>query len=49
MLHSVVCFFDGFVTWQTPVSFLAGVGAANIYLKWMPKITMQREDDVQEA
>lgn len=50
MLSAVTCYLDGFMTWQTPVSFLAGVGAAQIAHRWVPKVTIERdEDDVQEA
>lgn len=42
-------FLDGFYTWQTPVSFLAGVGVAQIIHRWMPRITIEKEDDVQEG
>lgn len=34
----------GFVTWQTPVSFLAGVGAHHLYCK----VWRDREKSVQE-
>ena len=50
MLETVNGFIDGFATWQTPVSFLAGYGAAKLVTRYMPKIVIeQEEDDVQEA
>jgi hypothetical protein len=49
MLETVTGFVDGFATWQTPVSFLAGYGAAQLVRRYMPKIEIEKDDDVQEA
>lgn len=49
MYETVLAFTDGFATWQTPVSFLAGYGAAKLVTRYMPKIKIEKDDDVQEA
>jgi len=49
MVEIVTGFVDGFVTWQTPVSFLAGYGAAKLVTRYMPEIEIEKDDDVQEG
>lgn len=50
MIHAAFGYLEGFWTWQTPVSFLAGVGAAQLIRRFMPDITIgDEEDDVQEG
>lgn len=49
MLNVVTEFLDGFLTWQTPVSFLAGIGAAETFRRVFPfSIVIEKEDDVQK-
>lgn len=43
----IVDLFEGFLTWQTPVSFLAGVGVYHLYCK-LPK-GKDDTDSVQET
>lgn len=50
MITEALDFLDGFWTWQTPVSFLAGYGAAKLITRYAPRIEIERdEDDVQQA
>lgn len=45
MVQATADLLGGFATWQTPLSFLAGVGAHHLYCKyWRDK----RGHDVQE-
>lgn len=44
----VLHFFEGFWTWNTPVSFLAGVGVASICKRFMPVVKIEQDDDVQK-
>lgn len=37
-------FLDGFLTWQTPVSFLAGYGAAQMINRYVPKIEIEKNE-----
>lgn len=34
MLQGLTSWVDGFASWQTPLSFLAGVGAHHLYAKY---------------
>lgn len=44
-MNVLVDLLEGFATWQTPLSFLAGVGVHHLYCKyWRDK----RGDRVQE-
>lgn len=44
----VLHYLEGFWTWNTPVSFLAGVGAVTLYRRFMPHVEIEQDDDVQE-
>lgn len=41
---AVLDWLEGFATWQTPLSFLAGIGVHHLYCKYW----RERRDDVQE-
>jgi predicted nucleic acid-binding protein len=53
MLQSAIDLFDGFLTWQTPLSFMAGVGFHHLYAKYLRDrkgrsrmmFTRNRDDD----
>ena len=49
MIMSALHFFEGFWTWQTPVSFLAGIGVYHLYCRAAHTgVYDDRENDVRE-
>lgn len=44
----VLDLFGGFWTWQTPVSFLAGVGAYHFYYRLSRKIVIYKVEDKED-
>lgn len=44
MINTAVDFLGGFWTWQTPVSFLAGIGTASVIRRFVPRIEIEQDD-----